>query len=705
MKIKKMKRVEFEEKMIFNDKELKVTMGRLAPQANTSILISYGDQQVFVAATMGQEKDIDFFPLTVDYEEKFYAIGKIPGSFFRREARPTERAVLINRIIDRSVRPLFPSSMRRDVHLVITPYITSEDENTSWLAALGASIALAASDIPFAGNMMPVRLGESDGNFSLNPTFSEEESQNMDLFVSFYNENVVMIEQAGKQVPEENVLKGIDFAYEQSLILKGFVDKIVSKVGKEKVSLPEVETKDFIVGKQLDEFKKNYTKIYKKNLEKSEFSAQVNVLKKDILDSLKLEDSRDIKDFMNSFNVVEKKIVRENILKKGLRRCSRKPDELREIDAQVSLVKGAHGSSLFQRGGTQVVSFLTLGSPGDKQKIDDLSPIGDKRFMHHYNFPPYSVGEAGWMRGPGRREIGHGALVEKAIAAVFPSEEKFPYTVRVVSECISSNGSTSMGSTCAATLALLNGGVPLAAPVAGISIGLMTDEKNHVLLRDIEGIEDFYGEMDFKVAGTSNGITAIQVDVKGDGIKKDLIPEILEEAKVVRNALIEVMTEEAGSDLKVSESAPKIFQKKIGKSDVSILIGPGGKMIKSIQGDCDVKIDIDDEFDEKNALVVVTAPNSKAGEMAKQRIDLLFKTAKPGETYEGKITSIREFGLFVSLFGRTEGLLHISEVDKKGKSGRLSEKDLVSLYKVGESINVKVKEIRRDGKVSLILNK
>jgi len=275
----------------------------------------------------------------------------------------------------------------------------------------------------------------------------------------------------------------------------------------------------------------------------------------------------------------------------------------------------------------------------------------------------------------------------------------------VVSECTSSNGSTSMGSTCAATLALLNGGVPLAAPVAGISIGLMSDEKNHVLLRDIEGIEDFYGEMDFKVAGTSSGITAIQVDVKGDGIKKDLIPEILKEAKIVRNALIDVMVEEAGSEIKVSENAPKIFQKKIGKSDVSILIGPGGKMIKSIQGDCDVKIDIDDEFDDKNALVVVTAPNSKAGEMAKERIDLLFKTAKAGETYEGKITSIREFGLFVSLFGRTDGLLHISEVDKKGKSGRLTEKDLVSLYKVGETINVKVKEIRRDGKVSLILNK
>ena len=394
MKIKKMKRVEFEEKMTFNGKELKVTAGRIAPQANTSILISYGDQQIVVAATMGEEKDIDFFPLTVDYEEKFYAIGKIPGSFFRREARPTERAILINRIIDRSVRPLFPSSMRRDVHLVITPYITSEDENTSWLATLGASIALAASDIPFAGNMMPIRLGESNGDFTLNPTFSEKESQNMDLFVSFYNENVVMIEQAGKQVPEENVLKGIDFAYEQSLVLKKFVDKIVSKIGKDKVSVPELEAKDFIVGKQLDEFKKNYTKIYKQNLEKSEFSKQVNVLKKNALDSLNLEDAKDIKDFMNSFNILEKKIVRENVLKKNLRRCSRKPDELREIDAQVSLVNGAHGSSLFQRGGTQVVSFLTLGSPGDKQKIDDLSPIGEKRFMHHYNFPPYSVGEA-----------------------------------------------------------------------------------------------------------------------------------------------------------------------------------------------------------------------------------------------------------------------------------------------------------------------
>ncbi|MBT02400.1 polyribonucleotide nucleotidyltransferase [bacterium] len=705
MKIKRIKRVEFEESVNFNGKELKVTMGRIAPQANTSILLSYGDQQVFVAATMGQEKDVDFFPLTVDYEEKFYAIGKIPGSFFRREARPTERAILTSRIIDRSIRPLFPSHLRRDVHMVITPYITSQDENTSWLATLGASIALAASDIPFAGEMMPVHLGKLNGEFVLNPAFSQEDEQDMDLFVSFYKKNVVMIELDGKQSPEEDVLKGIDFAYEQSLILKGFVDKIVSKIGKEKTLVPDVENKEFVTGKALDDFKKNYTKIYKDDLKKAEFSAKVNILKNDILESLSLEEPNDIKEFMNSFNILEKKVVRENVLKHGLRRCSRKTDELREIDAQVSLIKGMHGSSLFQRGGTQVVSFLTLGSPGDKQKIDDLSPIGEKRFMHHYNFPPYSVGEAGWMRGPGRREIGHGALVEKAIAAVFPSEEKFPYTVRVVSECTSSNGSTSMGSTCAATLALLDGGVPLIEPVAGISIGLMSDEDGHVLLRDIEGIEDFYGEMDFKVAGTVNGITAIQVDVKGEGIKQEFIPDILEEARIVRNGLLDVIKEEAGGERKVSESAPKIFQKKIGKSDVSTLIGPGGKMIKSIQGDCDVKIDIDDEFDDHNALVVVTAPNAEAGEMAKQRIDLLFKTAKAGEIYEGKVTSIREFGLFVSLFGRTEGLLHISEVDKKGKSGRLNEKDLIALYKVGEEISVKVKEIRRDGKVSLILNK
>ncbi|MBC8515341.1 polyribonucleotide nucleotidyltransferase [bacterium] len=693
--------------MEYDGKPLVVETGRLAPQAGASVLISHGGQVVHVAATMGGEKPhLGFFPLTVDYEEKHYAIGKIPGSFFRREGRPTERAVLACRLIDRSIRPLFPDHMRREVQIVATPFLTPQESNPSWLAMLGTAIALEISNIPFPSGLVPIRLGRKEGEVIKNPQYADGGIEgDIDLFIAYNNDHVMMIECQGAEITDEEFLEIEKIGHERSRPLLTFIAKIKAAVGKEKSVIPPPKAiESLLPADVLDELSARYKEAYVSDISKGEFQTTWWDLVENTVKKVADDDSEKASTIRSELRGYEKKWVRHFVLGEGVRRGGRAAEDVRLIDAQKGLVEGQHGSSLFQRGGTQVVSFLTLGAPGDKQRIDDLSPIDEKRFMHHYNFPPYSVGEARFMRGPGRREIGHGALVAKALGPVLPSEENFPYTIRVVSECIASNGSTSMGATCATTIALMDGGVPLKAPVAGISIGLMTDDTQAVLLNDIEGIEDFFGEMDFKVAGTTKGITAIQVDVKGGGICRDLLPQILSQAKDVRLGLIEIIEDEMEGDVKMSPYAPRIVRKEIQKDQISTIIGPGGKMIRGIQADCGVQVDVDEDVERGVGIVHVTAPDEASMNTAVDRINALFRKAEAGETYTGPITSIREFGLFVRLFGSTDGLVHISEVDKQGR-GRLSERDLKEMYSEGDEITVFVKEIRRDGKVSLTMPK
>ncbi len=676
-------------------KPLSLKVSRIAEQANSAVLGQYGDTVVLVTATMGKkDRETDYFPLVVDYEEKFYAAGKIIGSrFIRREGRPSEEAILSGRMIDRILRPFFNSRMRRDVQIVITILSYDEENDPDFVALLSASVALAISDIPWSGPVAGVRLAKmKGGNLMVNPTKTEINGGEF-LFESFVagNESKInMIELAANEVSEKEVISSFETAQEEIKKLIKFQKEIVSKIGKTKSEVLLVEP-DPNLKHKVQEFLKTKLENAVYVTGKAEQNDSLRLLKEDLKEYLVSEGL--IPDGIDS--IIEEEIdelIHKNVLEKDLRPDGRKLDQVRQLLGQVSLFKRLHGSALFFRGSTQSLAVTTLAAPGQEQMIETMEVSGKRRFMLHYNFPPYSVGEIGRMGAPGRREIGHGALAEKSIRSIIPSKEEFPYTIRVVSEILSSNGSSSMATVCATVLSLMDAGVPIKKPVAGIAMGIITgDEGKHKVLTDIQGPEDHYGDMDCKVAGTTDGITAMQMDVKIEGITADILKEVLAQAKKARLEILEFMKTVIDKPReKLSEFAPIILTIDINPERIGEVIGPGGKMINMIIKNTGVTtIDI-----EQTGKVFVSATTPEQAQSAIQFIKSLTKEFEIGEIIEGKIIKLLEFGAIVDLGGGNDGMVHISEV----KSGFV--KDINEVLKLGDTVKAKVIKVE-EGKIGL----
>ncbi len=673
-------------------RELIVETGQLAQLANGSALIRYGDTSVLVTATASKtpREGIDFFPLSCDYEERLYAVGKIPGGFIKREGRPTEKAVLSSRLMDRPIRPLFPKGYRNDVQVVATVLSVDQDHVPEIVAMVGSSVALSISDIPFNGPTGSVSMGLVDGELVINPTSAQREKSELDLVVSGTKDAIMMVEAGANEVPEDVILSAILAAHEEIKILVDFQEEIIQAVGKEKMQV-ELFEPDEEIAAEIREFGSQKLKDAIQTIDKLEREDNIDTVKEQILEKFleKYPDEQEtIEEVIAS---IEKDEVRKMITIDGVRPDNRKLDEIRPIHCEVGVLKRTHGSGLFTRGQTQVLSIVTLGALGDVQILDGLTEEESKRYMHHYNFPPYSVGETRPLRGPGRREIGHGALAERALEPVVPSEEEFPYTMRVVSEVLSSNGSTSQASVCGSTLALLDAGVPLKAPVAGIAMGLIKEEDRIAILTDIQGIEDFLGDMDFKVAGTEKGITAMQMDIKIDGIDRPILEKALEQARVGRLFILDKMNEVISQPRpELSPYAPRIISMKIDPDKIRDVIGPGGKVINKIIAETNVKIDIDDD-----GQIYIAAQEASAGEKAKQIICDLVKEVQVGEVFLGKVARILNFGAFVELPGGKEGLVHISKLAHE-RVARVED-----VVNVGDEILVKVTEIDKQGRINL----
>lgn len=672
---------------------LSIETGRIAQLADGAVMVQYGDTSVLVTACAASQpkEGIDFFPLSCDYEERLYAVGKIPGGFIKREGRPTEKAVLSSRLIDRPIRPLFPKGYRNDVQVVATVMSVDQDNSPEIVAMVGSSAALSISSIPFMGPTGSVLVGLVDGEYVLNPTAAQREKSQLHLVVSGTKDAVMMVEAGAQEVSEKVMLEAIMFAHDNIRKIVAFIEEIVAKVGK-----PKKEVTLFKVDEELDNAVREYAadKLMKaiRTVEKLERQANIDAVKDEAMNhfaEIYPDNMKQVDEVL--YNIVKEQ-VRHLITVEGIRPDDRKTDEIRPISCEVSVLPRVHGSGLFTRGQTQVMTIATLGPMGDVQVLDGLSEEDQqKRYMHHYNFPPYSVGETRFMRGPGRREIGHGALAERALEPMIPSEEEFPYAIRLVSEVVASNGSTSQASVCGSTLALLDAGVPIKAPVAGVAMGLMKEKENVAILTDIQGLEDFLGDMDFKVAGTDKGITAIQMDIKIAGIDRPILERALEQARVGRLYILDKMNaviSKHRSDL--SPYAPKIISMKIDPDKIRDVIGPGGKMINKIIAETGVKIDIEDD-----GRVFIAAVDKAAGEKALKIIEGLTKEVVEGEIYLGKVMRIMNFGAFVEILPGKEGLVHISKLDKK----RVEKvEDVVS---IGDEILVKVTEIDKQGRVNL----
>ncbi len=688
----------------FAGRTLTVETGELAQLANASALVRYGDTVVLSTATASAKpkENIDFFPLSVDYEEKLYAVGRIPGGFIRREGRPSEKAILTGRVIDRSIRPLFDKDLRNDVVVINTLMSVDQDNSPEIAAMLGASIALSISDIPFAGPIGGVAIGLVDGEVIINPNEEQREVSKMYVTLAAKKDKIMMIEAAGQEIPDDIMLDAIKKGHEEIIKVIEFIDGIVAEIGKEKivpqsVSIPE----EFL--SQVKEFGYEEMREAVLAIDKKDRDDKIAVLTQKALDefSVKYKDSDTIPEnkisgFVNEgIYKLEKKVVREYLIKEQKRVDGRDIGTIRPLSAEVGILPRVHGSGLFARGQTQVLTICTLGASRDEQMLDGIDAEDSKRFMHHYNFPAYSVGEARTSRGPGRREIGHGALAEKALEPVLPDAADFPYTIRLVSEVLMSNGSTSQGSVCASTLALMDAGVPIKRPVAGISCGLVTneeDENDFITFMDIQGIEDFFGDMDFKVAGTTEGITAIQMDMKVKGLSYEIIRQAFEITKRGRLQIIEETIlptiPEPRADL--SQYAPRIISMKIDVDKIREVIGSGGKVINKIISDTGVKIDIEED----GSIFIVTA-DAAAGERAKAIIEGIVKEPEIGEIYEGTVKKIMDFGAFVEILPGKEGLVHISKLDSK----RVEKvEDVVS---EGDVIKVKLIEIDSQGRLKL----
>ncbi|MCX5943723.1 MAG: polyribonucleotide nucleotidyltransferase [Cyanobacteria bacterium] len=689
----------------FDGREIRLTTGRFAPQAGGSVLVESGDTAVLVTATRSKGREgIDFLPLTCDYEERLYAAGRIPGSFFRREGRPPERAILTTRLIDRPLRPLFPSWLRDDIQVVATVLSLDERVPPDVLAVTGASIACLLAKLPFAGPMAAVRVGLLGDDFILNPSYREIERSELDLVVAGTPQGVVMVEAGANQLPEQDVIEAIDFGYEAVSELIKAQQNLLKELGIEQV-LPEARTEDPLLptflekecAKSIGEVLKQFSQTKAERDEKldaikSQVGQTIAALKDD--DAIRLAVSGNNKLLANSYKGLTKKLMREQIIKEGKRVDGRNLDEVRPISAAAGVLpKRVHGSALFQRGLTQVLSCATLGTPSDAQEMDDLNPATEKTYLHHYNFPPYSVGETRPMRSPGRREVGHGALAERAIIPVLPSKESFPYVLRVVSECLSSNGSTSMGSVCGSTLALMDAGVPLKAPVSGAAMGLIKEGDEVRILTDIQGIEDFLGDMDFKVAGTEKGITALQMDMKITGLAMKTIAEAVNQARPARLHILEKMLEAIDKPRDVlSPHAPRLLSFRIDPELIGTVIGPGGRTIKGITERTNTKIDIED-----GGIVTIASHDGAAAEEAQRIIEGLTRRVSEGETFSGAVTRVIPIGAFVEILPGKEGMIHISQLSE----ARVEKVE--DVVKVGDQVTVRVREIDNRGRINLTL--
>ncbi|MCD5410408.1 MAG: polyribonucleotide nucleotidyltransferase [Clostridiales bacterium] len=673
-------------------KAFEVEVGKMALLADGACTVKYGDTVILVTACSSKKPrdGIDFFPLSIEYAEKMYSVGKIPGGFIKREGRPSEKSVLSARLIDRPIRPLFPKGYRNDVQVIASVQSVDKDCAPEILAMIGSSIALSISSIPFMGPTAAVIVGMIDGKAIVNPTSEESEASDLHLVVSGTKDAVMMIEAMSNELTEEQILDCVLLAHDEIKKIVGFIEEIVSEVGKEKVKYSantidediEVKVREFATVKLIEAIK---TK------EKTERNNNIDTVKKEAKDFFAVEYEDQLKDISDLLGKIVKEEIRKMILDEGIRPDGRKLDEIREITCEISLLPRTHGTALFTRGQTQVLTVATLGTLGDMQTIDGLGDDESKRYMHHYNFPPSSVGETGFMRGPGRREIGHGALAERALELMIPSRDEFPYTIRLVSEVLSSNGSSSMASVCGSTLAMLDAGVPLKNMVAGIAMGLIKEEEKVAVLSDILGMEDFLGDMDFKVAGTEKGITAIQMDIKIKGIGREILQTALEQARVGRLFILDKMKDLISEPkAELSPYAPKIIQMKIDADKIRDVIGAGGKVINKIIDETGVKIDI-----ENDGSIFISAPDQESGRNAQAIIENIVKDPMVGEVYKGKVIKIMNFGAFVEILPGKEGLVHISHIARE----RINKvEDVLS---EGQEIDVKILEIDPQGKISL----
>ena len=689
-------------KTAIGGKLLELEIGKVCELANGQVMVRYGDTVVNVTACASKEPrpDIDFFPLSCDYEEKMYAAGKIPGGFIKREGRPSEKAILNSRLMDRPLRPLFPKGFYNDVQVVATVMCVDHDAPSEIAAMIGSSVALAISDIPWEGPTGSVLIGMIDGQFVVNPSLAQREESCMHLVVSGTKDAIMMVEAGANEVPEDVILDAIMFAHEEIKKIVEFIEAVVAEVGK-----PKMEIELYKVPEDIDAAVRAYAEDKMREAiltyDKMERLDNMDAVEADAKEHFAEIYPDNGKDIGNVLYAITKEQVRKMILDDGIRPDNRKRDEIRPIWCDTGILPRTHGTGLFKRGQTQVLSVATLGPLGEAQTIDGITEQTEKRYMHHYNFPPYSVGEAGRMKSPGRREIGHGALAERALLPVLPSEEEFPYAIRVVSEVLSSNGSTSMGSTCGSCLALMDAGVPIKAPVAGIAMGLIERVEEDgtskmAILSDIQGMEDFLGDMDFKVAGTAKGVTAIQMDIKVHGLSKQVLQDALKQAYEGRMHIMgEMLDEIAEPRAELSPYAPRIISMQVDPDHIRTIIGPGGKTINRIIADTGVKIDIDD-----TGLVYIAAPDMESARAGVREIELLIKEPEPGEIYEGKVTRILttakgSVGAFIEILPGKEGLLHISKMAKE----RVEKVE--DVMNIGDVVKVKVTEIDSQNRINL----
>ncbi|MFM7354364.1 MAG: polyribonucleotide nucleotidyltransferase [Microcystis aeruginosa] len=695
---------EFDKSISFDGRDIRLKIGLLAPQAGGSVLIQSGETAVLVTATTAKAREgVDFLPLTVDYEERLYAAGRIPGGFLRREGRPPEKAILTGRLIDRPLRPLFPNWMRDDIQVVATTLSMDEEVPPDVLAVTGASVAVLLAGIPFQGPMAAVRVGLLGDEFIINPTYKEIHNGELDLVVAGSPEGVVMIEAGANQLPERDIIEAIDFGYEavRDLITaqRELIDQLGIPLVTREAPVVNETVQNFLKEQAKEEIKQILSQFTLSKTERDEkLEAIENRIKETITalpdeDTLKSPTLEEPKLIGNLFKDLTKKLMRAQIIEDGVRVDGRKLDEVRPISCRVGVLpRRVHGSGLFNRGLTQVLSIATLGTPGDAQDLgDDLHPEDEKRYLHHYNFPPFSVGETRPMRSPGRREIGHGALAERAIVPVLPPQEEFPYVLRVVSEVLSSNGSTSMGSVCGSTLALMDAGVPLKKPVSGAAMGLIKEGEEVRILTDIQGIEDFLGDMDFKVAGTDSGITALQMDMKIPGLTMEVVAKAIEQALPARKHILEKMLatlEKPRTEL--SPHAPRLLTIKIDPDLIGLVIGPGGKTVKGITEQTGTKIDIDDD-----GTVTISSTDGEQAEKAKRLIYNMTRKLNEGEVYLGRVTRIIQIGAFVEVLPGKEGMIHISQL-AEGRVGKVEDE-----VAVGDEVLVKVREIDSKGRLNL----
>ncbi|GAW94295.1 polyribonucleotide nucleotidyltransferase [Calderihabitans maritimus] len=708
-------RVVFGKEIELAGRKLSLQVGKVATQANGSVLARYGDTMTLVTAVASAQprEGIDFFPLTVDYEERLYAVGKIPGGFIKREGRPSEKAILSARLIDRPIRPLFPKSYRNDVHVVATVLSVDQNSPPDVLAMVGASAALHLSDIPFAGPIGAVAVGRVDGKLIINPTLEQSEKSDMHLVVAGTRDAVMMVEAGAKEVPEDVMLEAIMLGHEEIKRIVDFIEELREEALEKGLALPKQEVVEEEEALEVERIAREFCteriaellrECRQEKLSKLAREAKIKLAKEQLLEEF-LASNPEMPEqyqefdklFMGAVNKIEKELLRKMILEEGVRIDGRKLDEIRPVSCEVGILPRTHGSALFTRGETQVLTVGTLGAVGEEQILDGLEVEEAKRYMHHYNFPPYSVGEARPIRGPGRREIGHGALAERALEPMLPPEEEFPYTIRLVSEVLESNGSTSMASVCGSTLALMDAGVPIKAPVAGVAMGLIKEEDRVAILTDIQGYEDALGDMDFKVAGTQKGITALQMDIKIPGINREILEKALAQAREGRLFILEKMLATIDRPRpELSPYAPRIIRTVVDPEKIRDIIGPGGKVIKKIIDETGVKIDIEDD-----GTVYIAAVDREAGEKAMRIIENLTQDVQLGKVYLGKVTRTTEFGAFVEVIPGVlglpgkEGMVHISQL-AEGRVGRVED-----VVRAGEQILVKAIGFDQQGRLRL----